>query len=107
MIFIFQPLKDQNMRSPCFAAILTAHLASAALAQPAREKRADWPGFLGPVGTSVSLEKGIIAPWPDKGLKIVWHKQLGTGYGMPSIRNDKLYLFDRHGDQARLSCLDA
>src|SRR5262249_38394259 len=45
----------------------------------------DWPGFLGPLGTSVSPEKGIIAPWPKKGLRIVWHKQVGTGYGMPSI----------------------
>ena len=55
----------------------------------------DWPKFLGPLGTSVSTEKGIIAPWPKEGLKILWHKELGTGYGMPTIRNGKLYHFDR------------
>src|ERR1700680_1809949 len=43
----------------------------------------DWPTCLGPQGTSVSSEKGILAPWPEKGLRIVWEKEVGTGYGMP------------------------
>src|SRR5262249_8778831 len=46
----------------------------------------DWPCFLGPLGTSVSTEKGIISPWPKDGLKIVWHKKIGTGYCAPTIR---------------------
>jgi outer membrane protein assembly factor BamB len=29
------------------------------------------------------------------------------GYAMPSISKGRLYLFDRHGQQARLSCLDS
>jgi outer membrane protein assembly factor BamB len=64
----------------------------------------DWPGFLGPTGDSVSPEKGIIHPWPKEGLRIVWHKRLGTGYGMPSISQGRLFQFDRHGNEARLSC---
>src|ERR1019366_4178401 len=75
----------------------------------------DWPKFLGPFGTSVSTEKGIIAPWPKEGLKILWHKELGTGYGMPTIRNGKLYHFDRKPKKdgldeskiVRLTCLNA
>jgi outer membrane protein assembly factor BamB len=77
----------------------------------------DWPRFLGSLGTSVSTERGIIAPWPKDGLRIVWHRKLGTGYGAPSIRNGKLYVFDRavhktelgHRESrlARLTCLDA
>jgi outer membrane protein assembly factor BamB len=67
----------------------------------------DWPGFLGPAGTSVSPEKGIIAPWPKKGLRVVWEKEVGTGYGMPSISKGQLFQFDRHDDQARLSCLES
>jgi outer membrane protein assembly factor BamB len=67
----------------------------------------DWPGFLGPTGNSISTEKGIIAPWPEKGLRVVWHKQLGTGYGAPAISQGKLYQFDRIGNQARLLCLNA
>ncbi len=70
-----------------------------------RKTGSDWPGFLGPFANSVSPEKGIISPWPKEGLRIVWQKQLGTGYGMPSISRGRLYQFDRHGNQARLSCL--
>src|SRR5262249_18311398 len=73
----------------------------------ARKKGGDWPGFLGPFGTSVSPEKGIIAPWPKKGLRLVWQKQLGTGYAMPSISRGRLFLFDRHGNQAWLRCLNS
>lgn len=67
----------------------------------------DWPKFLGPQGNSVSAEKGIIAPWPAKGLKIVWHKPLGIGYSAPVISKGKLYHFDRHGDKARLTCMNS
>src|SRR5262245_41830176 len=70
-----------------------------------RKKGTDWPHFLGPTGDSVSSEKGIIAPWSREGLRLVWQRRLGVGYGMPSISKGRLYLFDRHGDQARLSCL--
>jgi outer membrane protein assembly factor BamB len=70
-----------------------------------RRAGSDWPRFLGPLGTSVSTEKGIISPWPQEGLRIVWQMQVGTGYGMPSLSKGRLYQFDRRGDRARLSCL--
>src|SRR6516162_6176429 len=62
----------------------------------------DWPRFLGPLGTSVSSEKGIIAPWPKDGLRIVWHRKLGTGYGAPSIASGKLLVFDRAVEKVEL-----
>jgi len=40
-------------------------------------------------------------------LKIVWHMKLGTGYGPVAISKGRLFLFDRHEDKARLSCLNA
>jgi outer membrane protein assembly factor BamB len=67
----------------------------------------DWPRFLGPQGTSVSTEKGIIAPWPAEGLRIVWQKEVGVGYAMPSINRGRLFQFDRHKDRQRVSCLNA
>lgn len=71
-----------------------------------RKSGSDWPGFLGPTGDSVSTEKGIIKPWPESGLRIVWQKQVGVGYAMPSMSQGRLFHFDRHGDQARLSCFN-
>jgi outer membrane protein assembly factor BamB len=95
--------------SPCLLLLLACHA-----------RAEDWPRFLGPQGISVSSEKGILSPWPKEGLKIVWHRKLGTGYGAPSIADGKLYLFDREVEQieidgkvrlhetknARLTCLD-
>jgi outer membrane protein assembly factor BamB len=67
----------------------------------------DWPYFLGPMGTSVSTEKGILSPWPANGLHLVWQKPMGTGYGMPAISQGRLFLFDREGYRARLRCFDS
>ena len=79
----------------------------ACAAARAQTPGSDWPKFLGPLGTSVSTEKGIIAPWPEQGLRVVWHKELGTGYGAPVFSKGKLFIFDRVENQARLQCLDA
>jgi outer membrane protein assembly factor BamB len=65
----------------------------------------DWPGFLGPTGDSVSTEKGIIAPWPKDGLRIVWERRLTESYATPAISRGRLFLFDRVGDKAKLDCL--
>jgi outer membrane protein assembly factor BamB len=70
-----------------------------------RKTGSDWPAFLGPWGTGASQEKGIVTPWSRQGLRVVWHQRTGIGYGMPSISRGRLFQFDRHGDQARLSCL--
>jgi outer membrane protein assembly factor BamB len=67
----------------------------------------DWPGFLGPLGTSISTEKGIVSPWPKAGPRVVWHKKIGTGYGAPSVSRGKLYFFDRKEDEATLTCMKA
>jgi outer membrane protein assembly factor BamB len=65
----------------------------------------DWPRFLGPLGTGVSAEKGILKPWPKQGLRVLWHRPIGTGYGAPTISQGRLFLFDRDGEHARLRCL--
>jgi outer membrane protein assembly factor BamB len=65
----------------------------------------DWPGFLGPLGTSVSTEKGITAPWPAKGLPVLWKIDTGSGYAPPSVSRGRVFLFDRIEDSARLRCL--
>src|SRR6478672_11610675 len=78
---------------------------SPALAQ--EPKGSDWPAFLGPLGTSVSLEKGLVVPWPKAGPKVLWTRKLGTGYAMPSISQGKLYHFERVINSARLVCCDA
>jgi outer membrane protein assembly factor BamB len=72
-----------------------------------RMQGVDWPVFLGPSGDSKSPETGIIKEWPAGGLKLIWHRPLGTSYGAPTISRGRLFQFDRFGGNARLYCLNA
>ncbi len=67
----------------------------------------DWPTFLGPTRDGASAEKGIITPWPAKGLKQVWECELGVGYAPPVIAGGTLYHTDRFADTIRLTARDA
>lgn len=71
------------------------------------QKGSDWRGFLGPFGTSVSPETGLLAPWPESGPKILWTRKLGIGYAMPAMSDGRLFHFERVDNSARLVCLDA
>lgn len=67
----------------------------------------DWPTFLGPTRDGVSTEKGIITPWPAKGLKKVWECELGVGFAPPVTSGGKLFHADRFGDNIRLTAREA
>jgi len=67
----------------------------------------DWPTFLGPTGDSKSTEKGILTQWPKEGLRVVWERKLGTGYGIGSVSKGRYFQFDKFDEKARLVCLDA
>src|SRR5262245_36546019 len=73
---------------------------------PAGKPGSDWPRFLGPTGDGVSTEKGILTAWPKEGLRLVWEANLGEGYCPPTVAGDRVYLFDRVRNLARLSCRD-
>ncbi len=70
-----------------------------------RKTGADWPNFLGPTQDSKSPEKGLLSPWPAAGLRVVWQRELGSGYATCAIQLGRLFQFDRHGNRARLVCL--
>ncbi|HEV7402774.1 MAG TPA: PQQ-binding-like beta-propeller repeat protein [Chthoniobacteraceae bacterium] len=68
---------------------------------------ADWPQFLGPTQDNVSPETGLLETLPAKGPRVVWEQALGTGYGPPSVRGDRLVVHHRRGDQEIVQALDA
>jgi len=67
----------------------------------------DWPGFLGPNNDGRSTETGLHWQWPNDSPPIKWQIPLGTGYAGPSISRGRLFHFDRHGDNNRLTCRNA
>ena len=68
---------------------------------------ADWNDFLGPERNGKSHEKIDVAAWGKTGPPVVWQKRIGTSYGAPTVSNGRLFIFARHGNMARLTCLDS
>lgn len=68
---------------------------------------ADWNDFLGPERNGKTLEKIDIHPWGKTGPPIIWHKQIGTSYGAPTVVNGRVFIFARHGNMARLTCMES
>jgi len=68
---------------------------------------ADWPQFLGPDRTGVSVEKGLLRAWPAGGPKEQWSVEVGAGFGGAAVRDGEVYVLDRVGErQDVLRCLD-
>jgi len=65
----------------------------------------DWPQFLGPQRNNQASES--LSPWPKSGAQRVWSHRVGTGWSGPVVKDDKLILFHREGDQELIDCRDA
>ena len=70
-----------------------------------RKSGSDWPSFLGSTGDGKSSEKFPIEPWPISGPPLIWRTKIGESYGAPTISRGRLFIFDRHQNLARLSCM--
>lgn len=68
---------------------------------------ADWPRYLGPDGDGRSEETGLSLAWSAEGPPRLWRVEAGEGYAGPAVADGRLFLFDRQGDSARLTCLRA
>jgi len=52
----------------------------------------DWPQFRGPNRDGVSTETGLLAEWPKDGPEKLWTvKNLGLGFGTPSVAGGKIF----------------
>jgi outer membrane protein assembly factor BamB len=67
----------------------------------------DWPQFLGPTANNISTETNLLERFPTNGLRILWEKEIGTGYSAPSVRGDKLVLHHRVGAEEIVQTFDA
>lgn len=67
----------------------------------------DWAEFLGPRGTGISGETGLLDKWPEAGPPVVFKKRLGEGYAAPSILGNRLVIFHRKGTEEIVECFTA
>ncbi|HEY0984058.1 MULTISPECIES: outer membrane protein assembly factor BamB family protein [unclassified Schlesneria] len=65
----------------------------------------DWPIFLGPHGTGISDEKGLLDEWPEDGPEVLWGKRIGKGYSSPSILDGHVVVHHRQRDRDVIECL--
>jgi outer membrane protein assembly factor BamB len=68
---------------------------------------ADWPEFLGASRDNRSAETGLRETLPSEGVPTLWRKQVGTGYSAPSIREGRLVLHHRQGNEELVEAMDA
>ncbi len=76
-----------------------------AAAERKDEPGEDWPQFLGPRGTGVSGETGLLDKWPENGPPVLWERTIGTGYSAPSVRGDRVVVHHRLGRKEIVECL--
>jgi len=67
----------------------------------------DWPRLLGSRANGISTETGLLEKWPIAGPPVIWDKTIGTGYGAPSVRGERLVLHHRLADQEIVECFEA
>ena len=88
-------------------------LASAIVFSLQKPLRADsiqgdsWPRFLGPHGNNICDETGLLEKWPTNGLKLLWQKEIGSGYSAPSIIGGRLVLHHRVNEKESVECFQA
>lgn len=66
----------------------------------------DWPQFCGPDRNNISQETGLANQWPETGPKVLWEVPVADGYSGPAIKDGKVYLMDRDGENSLLRCLN-
>ncbi len=88
--------------------IRTAGMLLVALAlMSAGSSASDWPWFLGPTHDGLSPETGLLKSWTKQRPRLVWERDVGTGYSAPSIRGDRLVIHHRIGREEIVECIDA
>ena len=92
------------MRAPARVILLLLSLLLIVLADTFAS---DWNDFLGPERNGKSQEKIDIVPWGETGPPVVWHKRIGVSYGAPVVADGRLFMFARHGNMARLTCMES
>jgi outer membrane protein assembly factor BamB len=87
--------------------VLITVLLLSALPLHAAAADGDWPQFLGPTRDNHYAGNGLADAWPKDGPKILWNKDVGSGWSGPIVAGGKLILFHRLDDKETVECLDA
>ena len=77
---------------------------AASAAQPGAE---DWPRLLGPRLDGISLEKGLLAEWPEDGPRRIWQVGLTGGFSSVAVADGRVFTQTKEGNREVVIGLDA
>lgn len=67
----------------------------------------DWPQYRGPERDGVSRESGLLAEWPEEGPKVLWKRDIGTGFSGLAVADGKIYTMMAEGEKEYAVAFDA
>lgn len=67
----------------------------------------DWPQVLGPERNGRAQGEQLLESWPDAGPKTVWQRRVGRGFAGVAVRQGRLVLFHRTGNELVAEGLEA
>ncbi len=67
----------------------------------------DWPQILGPSRNGRAQGERLAEAWPATGPKLAWSRPVGSGFSGVAVASGRTFIFDRDGDQERVTALEA
>jgi len=83
-------------------AVTLCGLLSAACAQAG-----DWPQILGPNRNGIATGERLADAWPATGPRVAWTRAVGSGFSGVAISEERVFIFDRDGNQERVTTVAA
>ncbi len=71
------------------------------------ETDSDWPQYRGPSRDGSSPESGLLAQWPAEGPKVLWKRDIGTGFSGLAVAGEKIFTMMAEGEKEYAVAFDA
>ena len=80
----------------------------AALVTSTESLAGEWPQILGPNRNGIAAkDEKLASSWPSSGPKVVWDREVGSGFAGIAVSGGKAVLYHREDDSLIVEAMDA